>query len=149
MPSDIVTTPDAPALREFLPPNPLPVMMRFVVVAALALAAASPASAQTRMLRSPSVSQRHITFAHAGNIWIVERAGGAARRLTSFAGEAGNPKLSPDGSRVAFSAQYAGNVDVYVLPVEGGEPKRLTYHPGPDLVQGWTPDGSAPSTGRT
>lgn len=118
-------------------------MMRSFVVAAIALAAAVPASAQTRMLRSPSVSQRHIAFAHAGNIWIVERAGGVARRLTSFAGEAGNPKLSPDGRNVAFSAQYAGNVDVYVLPVEGGEPKRLTYHPGPDLVQGWTADGSA------
>ena len=115
--------------------------MRPLVVAALAIAAAGPVSAQTRMLRSPSVSQRHIAFAHAGNIWIVERAGGNARRLTSFAGEASNPKLSPDGSRVAFSAQYAGNVDVYLLPIEGGEPKRLTYHPGADIVQGWTPDG--------
>ena len=63
------------------------------------------------------------------------------RRLTSFPGEASNPKLSPDGSKVAFNAQYAGNVDVYVVPAEGGEPKRLTFHPGADLVQGWTPDG--------
>ena len=117
-------------------------MMRSLVVAALAIAAAAPVSAQTRMLRSPSVSQRHIAFAHAGNIWVVDRAGGSARRLTSFAGEASNPKLSPDGSKVAFSAQYAGNVDVYVLPTDGGEPKRLTYHPGADVVQGWTPDGA-------
>ena len=116
--------------------------MRPFTIVALALASALPASAQTRMLRSPSVSQRHIAFAHAGNVWIVERAGGVARRLTSFAGEASNPKLSPDGSRVAFSAQYAGNVDVYVLPIDGGEPRRLTYHPGPDQVQGWTPDGA-------
>jgi len=117
-------------------------MSRHAVVAAALLIAAAPAAhAQTRMLRSPSVSTRHIAFAYAGNIWIVDRAGGAARRLTSFAGEASNPKLSPDGSTVAFSAQYAGNVDVYVLPIEGGEPKRLTYHPGPDMVQGWTPDG--------
>ena len=113
-----------------------------LLAAALALATATSVNAQTRMLRSPSVSQRHIAFAHAGNIWIVERAGGSARRLTSFAGEAVNPKLSPDGSMVAFSAQYAGNVDVYVLPIEGGEPKRLTYHPGADVVQGWTPDGN-------
>ncbi|HET9012124.1 MAG TPA: PDZ domain-containing protein [Gemmatimonadaceae bacterium] len=113
------------------------------LAAALTVAVALPAAAQTRMLRSPSVSQRHIAFAHAGNIWIVERSGGAARRLTSFAGEASNPKLSPDGSRVAFSAQYAGNVDVYVVPAEGGEPNRLTFHPGADMVQGWTPDGSA------
>jgi tricorn protease len=111
----------------------------------LALAAcvltAPIAAAQTRMLRSPSVSARNIAFAHAGNIWIVARGGGAARRLTSFAGEASNPKLSPDGSLVAFSGQYAGNVDVYVVPVDGGEPRRLTYHPGADIVQGWTPDG--------
>jgi tricorn protease len=118
-------------------------MSRPFLAALILVGGALPAAAQTRMLRSPSVSQRHIAFAHAGNIWAVERAGGAARRLTSFAGEASNPKLSPDGSRVAFSAQYAGNVDVYVLPIEGGEPKRLTYHPGPDNVQGWTPDGSA------
>ena len=116
-------------------------MRSSVVAAALALLLCAPLGAQTRMLRSPSVSARHITFAHAGNIWVVERAGGAARRLTSFAGEASSPKLSPDGSKVAFSAQYAGNVDVYVLPTDGGEPKRLTYHPGADLVQGWTPDG--------
>ncbi len=109
-------------------------------VVTFALPARSPA--QTRMLRSPSVSVRHIAFAHAGNIWIVERAGGVARRLTSAPGESTNPKLSPDGSQVAFSAQYAGNVDAYVMPVEGGEPRRLTYHPGADQVQGWTPDGT-------
>jgi tricorn protease len=111
-------------------------------VLVLLFAAPIGLNAQTRMLRSPSVSARQIVFAHAGNIWIVERGGGAARRLTSFAGEASNPKLSPDGKLVAFSAQYAGNVDVYVVPVEGGEPKRLTYHPDADVVQGWTPDGS-------
>src|SRR3954466_5913584 len=115
---------------------------RLLAAAAFALAPAAPLTAQTRLLRSPTVSARNIAFAHAGNIWIVDRAGGTARRLTSFAGEASNPKLSPDGSKVAFSAQYAGNVDVYVLPIEGGEPRRLTYHPGADLVQGWTPDGS-------
>src|SRR3954466_7628636 len=114
---------------------------RLLAAAAFALAPAAPLTAQTRLLRSPTVSARNIAFAHAGNIWIVDRAGGTARRLTSFAGEASNPKLSPDGSKVAFSAQYAGNVDVYVLPVEGGEPKRLTWHPGADMVQGWTPDG--------
>src|SRR3982751_2214113 len=102
-------------------------MTHRLFAAALVAVAALPLTAQTRMLRSPTVSARHIAFAHAGNIWIVERGGGTARRLTSFAGEASNPKLSPDGSRVAFSAQYAGNVDVYVLPIEGGEPKRLTF----------------------
>ena len=116
---------------------------RHIAFAVACLAVATPASieAQTRMLRSPSVSARNIAFAYAGNIWIVERSGGNARRLTSFPGESSNPKLSPDGKLVAFSAQYAGNVDVYAVPAEGGEPRRLTYHPGADQVQGWTPDG--------
>ncbi len=97
----------------------------------------------TRMLRTPSVSASHIAFAYGGNIWIVERAGGDARRLTSFAGEASNPQLSPDGSLVAFSGQYGGNTDVWVVSARGGEPKRLTWHPGADIVQGWTPDGKS------
>jgi tricorn protease len=124
------------------PPSLFPLHMRrsYLAVAFL-VASATVAGAQTRMLRSPSVSAKNIAFAYAGNIWIVDRSGGSARRLTSFAGEAGNPKLSPDGKLVAFNAQYAGNVDVYVLPIEGGEPKRLTFHPGADLVRGWTPDG--------
>ena len=53
------------------------------------------------------------------------------------------PAFSPDGTRVAFSAQYEGNTDVYLVPVNGGVPKRLTWHPGPDLVQSFTPDGKA------
>ena len=105
--------------------------------------AASPVGAQTRLLRTPSVSATHVAFAYANNVWVVERAGGTARRLTSFPGETTNPELSPDGRLVAFSAQYGGNTDVYVVPVEGGEPRRLTWHPGPDVVQGWTPDGAA------
>ncbi|HEV8482803.1 MAG TPA: PDZ domain-containing protein, partial [Blastocatellia bacterium] len=97
----------------------------------------------TRLLRSPTVSATHIAFAYANNIWIVERSGGMARRLTSFQGLTSNPHFSPDGRSIAFSGEYAGNNDVYVVPSEGGEPKRLTWHPGPDLVQGWTPDSKA------
>ena len=96
----------------------------------------------TRMLRSPTVSATHVAFAYANNIWIAERAGGTARRVTSFQGQTTNPKFSPDGRSIAFSAEYAGNSDVYVVPVDGGEPKRLTWHPGADTVQGWTPDGA-------
>ena len=64
------------------------------------------------------------------------RAGGTARRLTSFQGQTTNPHFSPDGKWIAFSAEYAGNTDVYVVPAEGGEPKRLTWHPGADKVAG-------------
>jgi tricorn protease len=101
-----------------------------------------PVAGGTRMLRQPSVSATHIAFAYASNIWIVERSGGTARRVTSFQGQASHPQLSPDGRQLAFSADYAGNPDVYVVPVDGGEPARLTWHPGPDLVQGWTADGA-------
>src|SRR6478735_2828189 len=78
--------------------------------------------APTRMLRSPSVSATHVAFAYANNIWLVERAGGVARRLTTFQGQTSNPKLSPDGRTVAFSGEYGGNTDVYTVPVDGGEP---------------------------
>ena len=96
----------------------------------------------TRLLRTPSISATHVAFAYGNNIWIVERKGGDARRLSSFQGQSSNPKISPDGTMVAFSADYAGNTDVYVVPVSGGEPARLTWHPGADAVQGWTPDGT-------
>ena len=97
----------------------------------------------TRLLRMPTVSATQIAFAYANNIWVVDRAGGAARRLTSFQGQTTNPHFSPDGKWIAFSGEYAGNVDVYVVPAEGGEPKRLTWHPGADTVQGWMPDGKS------
>jgi tricorn protease len=96
----------------------------------------------TRLLRTPTVSATQIAFAYANNIWSAPRAGGAARRLTSFQGQTTNPHFSPDGRWIAFSGEYAGNFDVYVVSAEGGEPKRLTWHPGADLVQGWMPDGS-------
>ncbi len=98
---------------------------------------------QTRLLRTPTVSATHIAFAYANNIWTVPRAGGAAHRITSFPGQTLNPHFSPDGKWIAFSGEYAGNIDAYVVPTEGGEPRRLTWHPGGDLVQGWTPDGAS------
>jgi tricorn protease len=110
----------------------------------MAAAGAGEAHAQeTRLLRQPTVSERHIAFAYANDIWIAHRDGGEARRITSFPGTESEPSLSPDGSLLAFSGQYGGNTDVFVVPVQGGEPERLTWHPGDDLVRGWTPDGSA------
>ena len=116
---------------------------RALIPFAAILAAPIVATAQTRMLRTPTVSKTQIAFAYANNIWTVDRSGGLARRVTSFQGTTENPKFSPDGKLIAFSAQYAGNVDVYVVSADGGEPKRLTWHPGPDIVQGWTPDGKS------
>lgn len=116
------------------------------VLACVVLGSAAPTQAQngqTRMLRTPTVSATQIAFAYAENIWTVPRAGGSARRLTTFQGQTSNPHFSPDGKWIAFSGEYAGNLDVYVVPADGGEPRRLTWHPGADLVQGWTADGQA------
>lgn len=118
-------------------------LLVFSVTASAAAASGANAAGGTRMLRMPTVSATQIAFAYAGNIWTVDRAGGNARRITSFQGQASNPHFSPDGKSLAFSAEYAGNTDVYVVPSEGGEPKRLTWHPGADLVQGWTADGKS------
>ncbi|MEM9997760.1 MAG: PDZ domain-containing protein, partial [Bacteroidota bacterium] len=100
------------------------------------------ASAQgTRLLREPTLSADHVAFVYADDLWIVARAGGEARRLTSDVGLETTPHFSPDGDWVAFSAEYDGNLDVYRVPAAGGIPERLTYHPAADVVQGWTPDG--------
>src|ERR1041384_1516169 len=117
----------------------LPFLAAFV----LTVLAAPDVPGPTRLLRSPTVSGGAIAFTYANNIWIVEKSGGMARRLTSFQGDTSNPHFSPDGKWIAFSGEYAGNVDVYAVPSEGGEPRRLTWHPGPDLVQGWMPDGKS------
>tara|TARA_R110000868_G_scaffold408293_5_gene690977 strand:- start:6425 stop:9676 length:3252 start_codon:yes stop_codon:yes gene_type:complete len=95
----------------------------------------------TQLLREPTISETNIVFVHANDLWKVDKAGGAAIRLTSNIGGESDPHFSPDGSMIAFTGQYAGNSDVYIVPIEGGEPKRLTWHPGADIVTGWTPKG--------
>ncbi len=100
------------------------------------------ASEGTLLLRQPAVSDTHIVFVYANDLWVAGRDGGDAWRLTSNEGSERLPHISPDGSMVAFTAQYDGNDDIYVVPVEGGQPRRLTWHPGADQVRGWTPDGA-------
>ena len=114
-----------------------------LLISSLLLAAATlslPAQG-SRLLRRPTVSHDMVAFEYGGDLWVVARAGGSARRLTSTPSAESDPFFSPDGSYIAYSATIAGNTDVYVVPTEGGEPKRLTYHPGVDNVRGWTPDG--------
>src|SRR5262245_65644131 len=116
---------------------------RYLILALLAgMAFSGVAMAQgTRLLRRPTVSRDSVAFEYAGDLWIVSRNGGQARRLTATPGVENDPRFSPDGSQIAFTATVAGNTDVYVVPTAGGDPKRLTYHPGNDRVRGWTPDG--------
>jgi tricorn protease len=94
------------------------------------------------LLRDPTLSATQIAFSYGGDIWIVARAGGQAHRLVTGMDLESGPIFSPDGSQVAFSGNYDGNVDVYVVAASGGEPRRLTYHPGADVAVGWTPDGT-------
>jgi len=108
---------------------------------AAALAPAAAAAQSTRLLHQPDVSARYVAFAYAGDIWLVPRAGGEARRVTSSPTVERDPHFSPDGKWLAFTGEYGGNPDVYVVGVDSGTPRRLTWHPGPDEVCGWTPDG--------
>jgi tricorn protease len=111
--------------------------------AALLAVIVAPASAQVdaRMFRYPDVSATQVAFVYAGDIWVVPKTGGTAFRLSSPLGEEAFPRFSPDGSRLAFSANYDGNQDVYVVAAMGGEPVRVTYHPMPDRLVDWHPDG--------
>ena len=122
----------------------LPRRLRALAMLLAAAAVTAPAGAHaqgTRFLRQPDVSASHIVFVHANDLWVVAREGGDATRLTSSDGAETDPAFSADGRWVAFSGQYGGNTDVYVMPSPGGQPQRLTWHPAEDAVQGWTPEG--------
>jgi tricorn protease len=92
------------------------------------------------LAHSPTLSKTQVVFAYGGYLWSVPREGGDARQLTT-GGHEGLPIFSPDGNWIAFTGQYDGNIDVFVIPADGGEPKRLTWHPAADIAVAWTPDG--------
>ena len=113
----------------------------WLLLPALLLLPIAAAAQGTQLLREPTVSDQHIVFAYANDLWIVDRAGGDAQRLTSFPGTETDPHFSPDGQHIAFTGQYDGDTDAFVVPVEGGQPQRITHHPSSDNVRGWTADG--------
>ncbi|HKF02768.1 MAG TPA: hypothetical protein VKB49_10660, partial [Candidatus Sulfotelmatobacter sp.] len=106
-----------------------------------ALPVVAQLSNQSALFRKPTISKTQIAFSYGGDLWIIDRNGGEARRLTSDIGIEIDPIFSPDGTMIAFTGEYDGNEDVYVIPAAGGVPKRLTTHPGSDQVVGWTRDG--------
>jgi len=116
-------------------------MLRFLGALLLSISPAALAQSSHLLLRKPALNRTQIVFSFAGDLWSVPRAGGEAIRLTTSPGVETDPVFSPDGSMVAFTGEYDGNVDVYVIPAAGGVPKRITYHPGADEVVGWTRDG--------
>src|SRR5579864_3594963 len=120
----------------------------------LLLVTSIPAQEEARLLRFPTIHGDQIAFAHAGNLYSVSASGGLARRLTTTTeGYQMFPRFSPDGKWIAFTGQYDGNTEVYLMPAEGGTPKRLTYtatlardeisdRMGPNnIVIGWKHDG--------
>jgi tricorn protease len=112
-----------------------------LLLAFCALTAIATAADEPLLLQKPTLGKTHIVFSYAGDLWSVPRDGGDAVRLTSGAGAETDPAFSPDGTRIAFTGEYDGNIDVFVVPASGGVPKRLTWHPAADRVLGWTPDG--------
>ncbi|HEX8847556.1 MAG TPA: PDZ domain-containing protein [Pyrinomonadaceae bacterium] len=119
--------------------------------ASASYAATRPVDGPARLLRFPDIRGDMIAFVYAGDIWTVPAAGGTARRLTSHPGLELFPKFSPDGRWLAFSGEYSGTRQIYVISVDGGEPRQLTYHNDvgalpprggwDNRVMGWTPDG--------
>jgi tricorn protease len=94
------------------------------------------------LFRYPDVSATNIVFTYANDLWMIPKTGGAAVKLSSPAGVEVFPKFSPDGKKIAFSGNYDGNADAYVISTSGGVPVRLTSHGYPDRVVDWTLDGN-------
>jgi tricorn protease len=112
------------------------------VVALLALFVPAAASASTQFLRRPDVHGDAIVFTSEGDLWLGSIEKKTAMRITSDEGTEGPARFSPDGKTLAFTAQYDGGTDVYMMDLEGGAPRRLTYDPAGAVVQGWSPDGA-------
>jgi tricorn protease len=108
-------------------PSRLLVALALSACATFAQNPQSPDQGQTRLLRFPATDGRQIVFSYAGQLYTVDLGGGTARRLTDGPGYAIFPRFSADGTQLAFTAQYDGNTEVYVMPPDGGPPRRLTY----------------------
>ncbi len=106
------------------------------------LATGATQSSEPRLMHYPAISGNRVVFSYAGDLWLSStEAGSVARRLTTSPGSEVMAHISPDGTTIAFTATYDGNPDVYTMPIEGGEPVRLTFSTDPCSVVGWTPDG--------
>src|SRR6516164_11014304 len=98
-----------------------------VLVLALALPRLAAAQDEARLLRFPAIHGKDVVFTYAGNLYTVAADGGVARKLTNHDGFEMFARFAPDGKTLAFTGQYDGNTEVYVMPAEGGVPKRLTF----------------------
>jgi len=123
----------------------------FIVL--MSIIGSAHAKEDVRLMRYPDINNNLIAFVYAGDIWTVDSNGGDATRLTSHMGMELFPKISPDGNWIAFSGEYSGSRQVYVMPATGGTPKQLTYYNSVGLmpprggfdnvVLDWTPDSKS------
>ncbi|MFW5756907.1 MAG: S41 family peptidase, partial [Tangfeifania sp.] len=112
-----------------------------LILAALFFVNLTSAQINAKLMRYMDVSDSQIVFVYGGDIWVVDKNGGTALSVTSSPGEESWPRFSPDGKSIAFTAQYNGNSDVFVMPVTGGVPTRVTFNAFPDRLIDWHPDG--------
>jgi Tol biopolymer transport system component len=105
---------------------------------------AATATGEHAWMRYPAISPdgKTIAFSYRGDIWLIDRAGGRARLLTSHTGYERSPIWSPDGKQIAFASDRHGNFDLFVIPTEGGAARRVTYHSAQDIPTAFTPDGA-------
>ncbi len=121
-----------------------------LILIALGIFQSGKAIDDARLMRFPDINNNLVAFVYAGDIWTVNSNGGEARRLTSHEGMELFPKISPDGNWIAFSAEYSGTRQVYIIPSDGGKSKQLTFYNSvglmpprggfDDVVLDWTPD---------
>ena len=113
--------------------------VRLMLLAVLGFSLSGLAGTSTALMRYPDINGDTLVFVQGGDIWSVSANGGTAKRLTVHDGDEIFPKFSPDGNLIAFTGQYDGNSDVYVMNPDGGDIFRVTYHPSADTVIGWHP----------
>ncbi|TXG39177.1 S41 family peptidase [Seonamhaeicola maritimus] len=118
------------------------IIPKLIILTTLFTTTISADAQGTRLMTQPAISDSHIAFIYAEDLWVANRDGSNPKRLTIDEGVESSPVFSPDGTQIAFNAQYDGNTDVYIVPVSGGIPTRLTWHPYPDLIRDFSPDGS-------
>jgi len=122
----------------------------FFILILLGIFQSGKAINDARLMRFPDINKNLVAFVYAGDIWTVNSTGGEARHLTSHEGMELFPKISPDGKWIAFSAEYSGSRQIYIIPSEGGLPKQLTWYNSvgvmpprggfDNVVLDWTPD---------
>ncbi len=120
-------------------PNLAVIALQFMFVSLIPAASFGQDAAHNFLLRFPNVNGDKVVFVAGEDIWLAPGKGGAATRLTMHDGEESFPRISPDGTLIAFTGEYDGNADVYVMNVHGGNITRVTYHPGYDIAIGWHP----------